>query len=272
MSKEQENQMSFLGHLEELRWRLVKAVSAVIFGGIFAFIFKSFVFDTLLLSMKSSSFPTYQFFCTLGKTFGLNEALCMGDVALDLQNINMAGQFSLHITVSVVVGIIAAFPFVFYQVWRFISPGLTEKERRNARGVVFFVSVLFFGGVLFGYYLIAPLSVQFLGNYTVSDLVVNQIQLSSFINTIATITLSTGIVFQLPIVIYFLSKLGLVTPQLLRKFRKHALVAVLILSAIITPPDVTSQVLVSLPLLVLYEISILISARIWKKQQAELRN
>jgi sec-independent protein translocase protein TatC len=266
---ENNDQMSFLGHLEELRWRLVKATISILVGATLAFIFKGFVFDTLLLSMKKSSFPTYQFFCNLSNWLGLNEALCMSDVALDLQNINMAGQFSLHIMVSVVVGIIAAFPFIFLQIWRFISPGLNEKERKNARGIVFFVSVLFFSGVLFGYYLIAPLSVQFLGNYKVSEVVVNQIQLGSFINTIATITLSTGLVFQLPMVIYFLSKLGIVGPELLRKFRKHALVGVLILSAIITPPDITSQILVSLPLLVLYEISIFISARIEKKNLAD---
>jgi len=269
MEEDKTEQMSFLGHLEELRWRLVKAAISIVVGASLAFVFKGFIFDGLLLSMKKSSFPTYIFFCKISEVLGLSDSLCMGDVALDLQNINMSGQFSLHIMVSIIAGIIIAFPFVFWQIWRFVSPGLANEEKAAARGIVFSVSLLFFSGVLFGYYVISPLSVQFLGNYSVSEAVVNQIQLGSFINTIASITLSTGVVFQLPIVIYFLSKLGIVTPSLLKQYRKHAFVGVLILSAIITPPDVTSQILVSLPLVFSYEISIFISARIWKKQNKQ---
>ena len=193
----------------------------------------------------------------------------MGDVAISVQNIDMSGQFSTHIMVSIISGIILAFPFILYQMWAFLKPGLKQKERESARGVVFFSSILFFFGVLFGYYIIAPLSLQFLGSYRVSDAVISSIQLNSYISTLVSITLSTGLVFQLPILVFFFTKIGLITPEFLKQYRKHALVAVLILAAIITPPDITSQILVSLPIMVLYELSIIISRRVIKKQEEE---
>ena len=173
----------------------------------------------------------------------------------------MSGQFSTHIVSSLVAGFILAFPYVFWEMWQFIKPALHQGEQKHTRGVVFYTSFLFMLGVLFGYYMVAPLSVQFLGNYQVSAQVANQINLNSFISTVTTVCLANGIIFQLPIVVYFFSKLGIVTPNFLRTYRKHALVVVLIISAIITPPDITSQVMVSFPLLILYEISIKISAR-----------
>jgi sec-independent protein translocase protein TatC len=193
----------------------------------------------------------------------------MGNVAISVQNIDMSGQFSTHIMVSIVAGFIIAFPFVLYQMWAFLKPGLKKKERDSAKGIVFFSSSLFFMGVLFGYYVISPLSLQFLGSYRVSDEVISSIKLGSYISTLVSITLSTGLVFQLPILVFFLTKIGLITPEFLKTYRKHALVAVLILAAIITPPDITSQVLVALPIMVLYEISIMISRRVIKKQLAE---
>lgn len=258
--------MSFLQHLEELRWRLVKAAGAiVVFAGV-AFFFKDIVFDKIILAPKDGDFITYKAFCKLGHLLGFEDRLCMGDVPIILQNIDMSGQFTTHLVVSLLAGIVISFPFVFYQVWGFVAPGLKTGEKSVARGVVFFATFLFLSGVLFGYYIIAPLSVQFLGGYTVSDQVINQISLSSYITTVSTISVATGFIFQLPLVVYFLSKLGLVTPAFLKKYRRHALVVVLILSAIITPPDVTSQVLVAFPLLLLYEISILISKRVQKNK------
>jgi len=185
----------------------------------------------------------------------------------NLINLTMAGQFSMHIIVSFVAGIILAFPYILYEIWRFIQPAFKKAEKNYAKGLVFWGSFLFLSGVAFGYYVITPLSVQFLGGYTVSELVTNQISLKSYISTVTTITLSTGLVFQLPILVYFLSKLGFVTPLLMKTYRRHATVAVLLLSAIITPPDITSQVLVSIPLLFLYEISIFISKMVEKKEK-----
>jgi sec-independent protein translocase protein TatC len=199
----------------------------------------------------------------------MGDKLCMGDLPISIQNIDMSGQFSTHIMVSIVAGFILAFPFVLYQMWAFLKPGLKQKERNSARGVVFFSSLLFFSGILFGYFVIAPLSLQFLGSYRVSDEVISSIKLGSYISTLVSITLSAGLVFQLPIVVYFLTKIGLVTPEFLKQYRKHALVAVLILAAIITPPDITSQILVALPIMVLYEVSILLSIWVIKKQEKE---
>ena len=258
--------MSFLQHLEELRWRLVRSALAILTGATVAFIFKGFVFDEVILAPKKASFITYRVFCSISQRIGLDDSLCVTS-DFSLQNIQMSGQFTSHIVVSIVAGIVIAFPYVFYQLWKFILPGLREREAKMAKGVVFFTSLLFLLGIAFGYFIIAPLSVQFLGGYTVSDQVQNIIGLNSFITTVTTTTLSSGIVFQLPIVIYFLAKLGIVTPQILRAYRKHAIVGVLVLSAIITPPDITSQILVSLPLLVLYEISIQISKSVYPKSE-----
>lgn len=264
-----EKEMSFLDHLEELRWRLVKSSISILVFAIAAFIGKKYIFDVVLFGPRKSDFYTYRAFCWLSHKISLGDKLCMGDLEISLQNIDMSGQFSTHIMVSIVAGFILAFPYVLYQMWAFLKPGLKQKERDSARGVVFFSSVLFFSGVLFGYYVIAPLSLQFLGSYRVSDDVVSSIKLGSYISTLVSITLSTGLVFQLPILVFFFTKIGLVTPEFLKKYRKHALVAVLILAAVITPPDITSQVLVALPIMVLYEISILISKRVIKKQKEE---
>jgi Tat protein translocase TatC len=176
----------------------------------------------------------------------------------------------MHIIVSLVAGIVIAFPYIFWEFWRFIIPALYDKERNTARGAVFFTSLLFILGVLFGYYIISPLSVNFLGNYKVSESVISAPTLRSYVQTITSVVLAAGLVFQLPILVYFLSKVGLVTPDFLKRYRRHSLVVIVTLSAIITPPDVFSQVLVALPLMVLYEIGIAISRRIMKEQDAEM--
>lgn len=260
------NQMSFLEHLEELRWKIVKSVLAILVFAVLAFIFKGIVFDQIILAPKEPGFITYRAMCAMSRFLGMGDALCVTS-SFTLQNISMSGQFTSHIVVSILAGIVVAFPFVFYQIWSFIAPGLKDQEQKSASGVVFFTTLLFILGIGFGYFVIAPLSVQFLGNYTVSDLVKNSITLNSFITTVTTTTLASGIVFQLPMVIYFLAKLGLVTPETLKAYRKHAIVGVLILSAVITPPDITSQILVSLPLLLLYEISIHIARIVVKRQR-----
>ncbi len=262
------DQMSFLEHLEELRWKLVKAIVAIVLCTIAAFVFKSVIFDVIIFGPKDPDFLTYRIFCKASMALGLDDSFCLTE-SFQLQNIDMSGQFSSHILVSFIAGLIISFPYVFYQLWSFVLPGLRQGERHVARGVVFFTSLLFGLGILFGYFVIAPLSVQFLGNYRVSDQVENIITLNSFISTVSTTTLASGLVFQLPIVVYFLARVGLVTPALLRAYRKHAIVAVLVLSAVITPPDITSQILVTLPLIVLYEISIHIARVVVKKSARE---
>jgi sec-independent protein translocase protein TatC len=260
-------EMSFLDHLEALRWHLMRSAIAVVVLAIAAFINKNIIFDLIILAPKRTDFWTYRFLCDMSQAFYLEEALCITEIPFTLINIDMSGQFTTHILVSVIAGIVIAFPYIVWEIWRFIEPALHPRERKNSRGLILAVSFLFILGVLFGYYFIAPLSVNFLGSYQVSPDVPNQISLVSYITTISTITLASGVVFELPILIYFLTKIGLVTPSFLRVYRKHSIVIILILSAIITPPDLTSQILVAIPILILYEISIYISAATMKKSE-----
>lgn len=266
--KEPKAEMSFLQHLEELRWHLVRSSAAIFIFALIAFFNKEFLFDKLILAPKNADFPTYRFLCMLGQKLNLDESICIKDLSFTLINIDMSGQFSTHMSVSLYAGIVLAFPYVIWELWRFIKPGLHNHERKYANGIVFFTSLLFFLGVLFGYYVVTPMSVNFLGTYQVSSLVANQISLGSFISTVTTLTLMTGVVFELPILVYFLTKIGVLTPEFMRNYRRHAIVVLLIISAIITPPDVTSQILVCIPLLALYEISIFVSAYVLKKQEA----
>lgn len=260
------DQMSFLQHLEELRWRVIRAAIAILVFASAAFIFKGIIFDQIILAPKKADFITYRIMCALSHKVGMTDALCITS-DFELQNISMSGQFTSHIIVSILAGLVFAFPYVFFQLWAFIKPGLKVNEKTMARGVVFFTTLLFMIGIAFGYFLIAPLSIQFLGGYQVSEQVNNIITLNSFITTVTTTTLASGVVFQLPMVIYFLAKVGLVTPQSLKTYRKHALVGILILAAIITPPDITSQILVTLPLYFLYEVSIHIARIVVKKNE-----
>lgn len=261
----EEKEHSFLDHLEILRWHLIRSAAAILVFTTLAFIFPEFLFDKIILASKSPDFATYKFFCWLSETLHFGEALCIKEAPFELMNIKMSGQFSTHIVSSLVAGFVCAFPYVFWEIWRFIKPALHGSEKKYSRGVVFYTSLLFVLGVLFGYYAVAPLSVQFLGNYQVSSQVVNQINLNSFISTVTTVCLANGIVFLLPILIYFLSKLGLISPEFLRQYRKHSLVILMILAAIITPPDIMSLILVTFPLMLLYELSIKVSAKFQDK-------
>ena len=261
--------MSFLDHLEELRWHLIRAAIAIFVLSIVAFAFKGIVFDQIIFGPRNPDFPSYRALCWLSQQMG-GSAFCFTEMPFELLNTKMAGQFTMHLWVSFVVGFIVAFPYVFFEIWRFISPGLHDNERKNSRGVIFVTSALFLLGVGFGYFVISPFSVQFLATYTVSDTVVNRIDLSSFISTVTSVTLASGIVFELPIVVYFLAKFGLLSSATMRQYRRHAVVVILVLASIITPPDITSQILVTLPVLLLYEISIKIAKRIEKKRDKEL--
>ena len=267
MAKKNVNEMSFLDHLEDLRWHLIKSVSAIMIAGTGAFLAKGFIFDVIIFGPSRSSFVTYAFLCKISKYIGLEESFCFSELPFEIQSRTMAGQFSAHIWTAITAGFIVAFPYVIYQLWKFISPGLHQNERNHSRGFIIISSLLFFIGVLFGYYIICPLSINFLGTYQVSTQVHNDFDLNSYIGLIRASTLASGLVFELPIIIYFLTKVGLVTPEFLKKYRKYALVIVLILSAIITPPDIASQVIVSIPILILYQVSILISRIVVRNQK-----
>jgi len=264
-----EKEMSFWEHLEELRGHLIRSFLVIFILAIVAFIGKKFIFDYVILAPKDAEFITNRLLCQLGDFLSI-EALCIGRLNLSIQNINMSGQFMTHMYVSLVTGLIVAAPFVIWELWRFIMPALHTREKKYSRGAVIVSSLLFILGVMFAYFLIVPLTINFLGTYQVSQDVPNQIQLNSYISTVISVTLAVGIVFELPIFIFFLTKVGLVTPAFLKKNRKIMLIIVLVLSAIITPPDIFSQILVCLPLLGLYELSISIANRVYKKRTAEL--
>ena len=266
---EEEKEMTFWDHLEELRGHIFRSMGVIFVMSIAAFLAKSFIFDVIILAPKDEHFITNRLLCRLGELLSI-DALCIGRLNLSMQNINMSGQFMTHLYVSMVAGLIVAAPYVIWEMWRFIMPALKPKEKMYSRGAVFFSSLLFMAGVAFAYFLIVPLTINFLGTYQVSQDIPNQIQLNSYISTVISVTIAVGIVFELPILVYFLTRIGIVTPTFMRKNRKIMLVLVLVLSAIITPPDVFSQILVCIPLIGLYELSIKISERVHKAREAEL--
>jgi|TARA_B110000211_G_scaffold29945_1_gene30272 sec-independent protein translocase protein TatC len=259
------NEMSFIDHLEELRWNIIRSLIAIMITACVCFVYKDFIFDVIIFGPKKLSFPTYRLLCNAATFVNIETNFCAEEFPFVIQNRTMAGQFSAHIWTSIIGGFIISFPYVIYEVWKFISPGMHRNERKKSRGFIFVSSVLFFTGVLFGYYVVTPFSINFLGSYQVSKEVLNEIDLSSFIGLVRSSSLACGIVFELPIIMYFLTKVGLVTPEILINYRKYALIIVLILAAVITPPDVASQIIVAIPILILYQISIYISRYVIKK-------
>jgi sec-independent protein translocase protein TatC len=270
-AKSGNDEMSFLDHLEDLRWHLIRATLAIVIGGTVAFLAKGFIFDVLLFGPRSPDFWTYDILCRFSTYVGVDSGFCFDEMPFRIQSRTMGGQFSAHIWVSITAGFVLAFPYVIYEFWKFVAPAMKDTERRNSKGFIFISSVLFFLGVLFGYYLVTPLSINFLGKYQVSDDVFNDFDLSSYISLVRASVLASGLIFELPIVIYFLTKVGVLTPDFLRKYRKYALVIVLIFSAIITPPDIVSQIIVAIPVLILYEVSIVISRIVYRKEEKKLR-
>lgn len=267
--KGEKEEMTFWEHLEALRWHLVRSIASVVVLAVVAFLNKNIIFNKIILSPKSSEFITNRLLCKLGKLLS-TDALCVENFNLQIINIKMAGQFITHLYISIVAGFIIAVPYIIWEIWRFVKPALYQREMKYSGGAVFYSSLLFIIGVLFSYFLVVPLAVMFLGMYNVSESVHNYISLGSYIGTVVSLSLSVGLVFEMPIFVYFFTKVGIVTPSFMRKNRKYMIVIVLIISAIITPADVFSQLLVAFPLLGLYEISILISDRVYKKRSEEL--
>ncbi len=261
-------EMSFLEHLEELRWHLVRASAAVVIGAIFVFINAEFIMTNILFAPKHAEFFTNRAFAWVARKFNSPD-LSINTKPFEIINIDMAGQFTTHLSIAMIGGIIISIPYIFWEFWRFIKPALYEKERKHASGAVFYSTFLFLSGILFGYYLIVPLSTHFFGSYSVSDEVMNQINLTSYISSVTTVILGSGIIFELPIIIYFLSKVGLISSGFLINYRRHAYVLLLLLAAIITPPDIFSMLLVSGPLILLYELGVFLSKRIEKKRVKE---
>jgi sec-independent protein translocase protein TatC len=267
MSQKKTKEMSFLDHLEELRWTLVRSTIAILICALVAFAINDWIFNHIIFAPIKAESWTYTFFCELTTSFGLDDSFCIDEMPFIIQNISMGGQVSVLIWICITAGFIMSFPYILWEVWKFIRPALYENEQKYAKLFISVSSFLFFLGVLFGYYVIIPLSVHFFGTFQLTPDVVNEFNLESYISLLKSSTLATGLFFELPIVIYFLTKLGLVTPKSLRSYRKYTLVVVLILAAIITPPDVISQIIVTIPIMILYEISIGISYLVNKREK-----
>ena len=269
-NKEERAEMSFIDHLEVLRGHLFRSVVAIAIGAVIAGIYNRFIIKEILLGPTHDYFPTYGVICRIGKSLHLGNALCMQGLAIKMQSTVVSGQFSMWFTVVLVSGLILAFPYVFAQFWSFIKPALTKKELNRTRGVIFWVSFLFFTGVLFGYFVVAPYALNFFVHFQLDEIVENRWTINSYIDMILPLVLGSGLAFQLPLVMFFLAKIGLVTGNYLAGARKYAVVIIFIVAGIITPgPDVVSQLAVARPLLLLYEISILLARRVDKERAEE---
>lgn len=266
MKQKGTKEMSFLDHLEELRWVLVRSTSAILALAVLTFFISDYIFDVIIFGPKSPDFITYRFFCDLSHQLGFADSICVTEMPFIIQNINVEGQVNILVWTCITAGFILSFPYILLQLWNFISPALYENERKYAKLFIFIASLLFFMGVLFGYFVIVPMSINFFASFKVSDVVQNQFSFDSYIGMIKTAVIACGLFFELPVIIYFLTKLGLVTPQFLRQSWKYAVVIILIVAAIVTPPDVVSQLIVAFPMLLIYEMSIFISTLVYKKQ------
>jgi sec-independent protein translocase protein TatC len=270
--KDESVEMSFIDHLEELRWHIIRSVVAIIVGAIVIFIFINDVVDKILFAPAKPDFVSAQWFCSIGKKLGLGNALCFGDVNVKFQETAMTGQFISSFTVAFVGGFIVAFPYVFWEFWKFVKPALTPKELRKTRGVIFWVSFLFFLGVAFGYYVLTPFMVNFYFTYKLSDLIEIRPLFSDYLENLIYTTVGIGVLFQMPLLVMVLTRIGIVTAAFLKKYRRHAFVIILILAAIITPTtDPFSLGIVTIPLYLLYEASIIIASRINKEKEREMK-
>lgn len=269
--KNLEAEMSFFDHIDVLRKHLLRTLAVVTVFICGAFYFTDFIWGKIIMGPKTPGFWTYRMGCKLVDMFpAIGKEFCITKIDAKLINTEMSGQFTLQMNSCIMAGIILGVPYLLFEIWLFIKPALLENERKSASGFVFFASVLFFLGVAFGYYIIAPFSINFLLNFTVDESIANTITIDSYLSTILTLTLGTGLIFQLPVVIYILSKLGVMTPQFMRSSRRYATVLILVVAAIVTPTaDPYTMMIVALPLFLLYELSIMISANIQKKKLKE---
>lgn len=258
-------EMSLMDHLRDLRKMIIHSFIAIFIGATIVFSAKHIVFDKILFAPLKTDFFTYRFFCHI------SQALCIKKIPITLISRQLQGQFAVHIWTAIYGGVIIAFPYILYELWKFISPGLYPTEQRYGKRFVIISSFLFFVGVLFGYFIITPLIINFLGNYQISNQVENLVDIKSYLANIRTTILANGLVFELPIIIYFFTKMGLVNSAFLKQYRKYAVVLILIIAAIITPPDIFSQIVVAIPLLLLYEISIWVARFIEHKSSHELK-
>lgn len=264
-----DKEMSFFDHLEELRWHIIRSLIAVVIAGIVLFVFREWFFRYVLFGTNYDDFPSYRWFCDLSAWMGTGDALCMSGPNVNIQATEFGEQFITAIKMSFVGGFVVSFPYVFYQMWSFIRPGLYPREQKATRGVIFVCSLLFFIGLSFGYFVIAPFGTNFLMGFEVGG-AVNQPKMGSLINYMVMFTLPAALIFELPVLVHFLSRFGLVTANGMRTYRRHSLIGILVVASILTPPDVVTQILIAIPLYLLYEVSIFIAKRGERAYQASL--
>jgi sec-independent protein translocase protein TatC len=265
----EKSEMSFFDHLEDLRWHIVRSAIAIVVFSIFGFVYTKEILDNVIFGPTNKNFPSYVALCKFGNLLGVGDKLCITPVDITFQNHILSGQVMLQFKLAFIIGLVLGFPYIFWEFWRFIKPALRERELRGARGVIFWVSFQFFLGIAFSYFLMAPFTINFLAGYTVTDKAVNQFFLDDYFGLMTQIVLGMGVLFELPILVFFLTKIGFITPDFLRNYRRHAIVVILVLAAVITPPDVIDQIIVFTPLYLLYEISISISARALRGMEKE---
>lgn len=262
--------MSFVDHLEELRWHIVRAVIAILICAIACFIYIDELMDVVIFGPIEKGFVTYEWLCNFGHKIGAGDSLCLPVPDVQMQTTTFGGQFISSITIAFISGLIIAFPYVFWEVWRFIKPALKPTELKHTRGAIFFVSFFFLLGVAFGYFLLAPFTFSFLSNYKIGthNIIETKPVLNDYIDNLIDITVGAGLAFELPVVSFVLTRIGLITPGFLKEYRKYAYVGLLVIAAVITPsPDWMSQLIVVLPLILLYELSIIISGRVAREEK-----
>ncbi len=252
--------MAFVDHIEALRWHVIRSAIAIIISAIIIFFNIEWIFDRIILGPAHPDFISYQILCKFGHLIHV-DALCLDKINMEFQNTELSGQFMMSFSVSFMIGFIVAFPYIFWEFWRFVKPALRPEELKFARGIVFWTSLLFFFGVAFAYYIIAPFTINFFANYQLSPSFKNIITMSNYYDTMSDLILGMGLVFELPVVVFFLSRIGLLTPELMRAKRNYAVLIIFVLAAVITPPDWFSIWIVAIPLIMLYEAGIRISER-----------
>lgn len=270
--EEEGNEMSFISHLEELRWHVIRAGASIIVFAIIAFVYIKEIYQYVIIAPAKPDFWTYRMLCKLSEVVGYDD-LCVKQLNFTLQALGLGDNFTMSMTSSLIAGLVFAFPYAFWEVWSFIKPGLKASERRSARGAVFYVTFLFLSGILFGYYVVTPLAINFLANFQLDPSIINQFSITSYISLVSTLTLACGVAFQLPIVVFVLAKVGVLTPSFMREYRKHAMIVILIVAAVITPsPDIYSQIIVAIPLFLLYEVSIFVAGKVEREKLSEEKN
>lgn len=264
--------MSFIDHLEDLRWHVIRAIVAIIICAIAIFIYSDFVINRVVMGPAHSDFISYQWFCDLSHSLNMGDTLCFGKVPVSFISTTMTGQFIASFTVAFVGGFVVAFPYVFWEFWKFVRPALSPVELKKARGAIFWVSFLFFIGVAFGYFVLTPFMVNFYFSYSLSPLIEIKPTFSDYLENLIYTTVGIGVLFQMPLLVMVLTRIGIVSARFLRKYRRHAFVLILIAAAIITPStDPFSLAIVTIPLYLLFEASIVLATRINRRQEKELK-